>query len=74
MARLRLPEWPMRLSSRLLGKFPKFPLTEARIDALTGRAIYSSGKIERELGYRHIVSMEMGLSELVQSWQRHIGA
>jgi nucleoside-diphosphate-sugar epimerase len=62
------------MSAKLLGTMPKFPLTEARIDALTVRAIYSTGKIEHELGYRHVVSMEAGLEDLVQSSQRCSGS
>ncbi len=65
--RLRLPEWPIRLSAKLLGGLPGFSLTEARVDALTGRAIYSTDKIEQGLGYRHLVSMEAGVEELVRS-------
>lgn len=67
---LRLSEWPIRLSVKLLGKIQKFPLTTTRVDALTGRAIYSINKIEHELSYRHIVSMEAGLTELTESLQR----
>ncbi len=73
MPGLRLPEWTVRLAAKLLGGIPKFPLTEARVDALTVRAIYSTGKIEHELGYRHIVPMEAGLDELVQSAQQRRG-
>ena len=72
--RLRLPEWPVRLSAKLLGGIPRFPLTEARVDALTVRAIYSTDKIEHELGYRHAVSMEAGLDKLVQSSRRRPGS
>lgn len=71
---LRLPEWSVRLPSALLGGIPGFPLTGSRVDALTGRAIYSTASIERELGYRHIVAMEDGLKELVHAWQQHAGA
>lgn len=69
---LRVPEWPVRLAASLLGGMPAFPLTESRIDALTGRAVYSINKIEHELGYRHLVSMESGLKELAQSWQHRV--
>jgi nucleoside-diphosphate-sugar epimerase len=61
------------MSARLLGGVPGFPLTEARIDALTGRAIYSSARIERELGYSHRISMEEGIEELVRFWLRTTG-
>lgn len=70
--RLRLPEGIVRASAKLLSGIPGFPLTESRIDALTGRAIYSTEKIENELAYRHPVSMEVGLNELVQTWQHKI--
>ncbi len=72
--RLRVPEWPIRQAARLLGKLPRFPLTLARVDALTGRAIYSTDKIGRELGYRHIVSMEAGLTELTTARLQPAGA
>lgn len=69
MPRLRLPETPVRLLARLAGAVPGFPLTAARIDALTNRAVYPSARIERELGYQHAVSMEHGLAELVDCWK-----
>jgi nucleoside-diphosphate-sugar epimerase len=67
---IRLPEWLVRIPAKLLGGIPGFPLTEARVDALTRRVIYSNEKIEYELGYAHRVSMEEGLKELVAFWQR----
>jgi len=66
---LRLPALPVRVLAKLFGLIPGVPLTQARIDALTTRAIYSSEKIEQELGYRHPLSMEDGLSDLVGYWQ-----
>lgn len=65
---IRLPEAPVRILSRILGRIPGFPLTEARVDALTRRVTYSCGKIQRELGYTHRISMEEGLTDLVQYW------
>lgn len=67
--RARLPESPVRALAKLFGHIPGVPLTQARIDALTTRAIYSSEKIEQELAYRHPLSMEDGLSDLVGYWQ-----
>lgn len=67
--RMRLPEAPVRLLAKLAGGVPGMPLTEARIDALTGRAVYPSARIERELGYQHAVSIEDGLLELVEFWK-----
>ena len=69
MPRMRLPEAPIRLIAELARNFRDFPLTEARIDAMTNRAIYSSARIEQEIGYHHIVSMEEGVMELVNAWK-----
>lgn len=71
--RLRLPEWTVSLPAKLLGGIPSFPLTVSRVDALTGRAIYSTASIEQELGYRHVVVMENGMKELVHVWQQRAG-
>lgn len=66
---LRVPEQVIRLMAGLLGNLPGAPLTVARVDALTGRAIYSIDKIKHELGYTHRLSMEDGLANLVRYWQ-----
>jgi len=67
---LRLPEAPIRLLARLLGKVPGFPLTERRVAALINRARFPCGRIERETGYSHVVALEQGLRELVGAWKR----
>lgn len=72
LPKARLPELPIRFLARLFERFPKFPLSEARVDALTTRAIYSNEKIERELDYQHPVTMEEGLQELVYFWQNRV--
>lgn len=63
--RNRLPKLPVKVLAKLLSFVPRMPLTQARIDALTTRVIYSSEKIERELGYKHRISIETGLRELI---------
>lgn len=65
--RTRVPELPVRVLAKLFGWIPGVPLTQNRINALTTRAIYSNEKIERALGYRHLVSMEEGVQELVKA-------
>ena len=67
--RTRLPEGPVRLASRLCEGIPGFPLTASRIDALTNRLVYSSRRIEEELGYRHRITMADGIGELVRAWK-----
>lgn len=64
----RLPEFAARMVARLGNWLPRIPLTEARIDALTNRTVYSSNKIVHELGYEHRITMEDGLSEMTQAW------
>jgi nucleoside-diphosphate-sugar epimerase len=73
---LRVPERPARLLARWAGRLlPGFPLTESRVDMLTGRARYPIDKIRTELGYEHVVSMEQGIARLVQRWrERYRGA
>ncbi len=63
---IRLPELPIRIAAKLLEGIPKFPLTEARVDALTGRAIYISDKIKLQLNYNQNISIKEGLDELVK--------
>jgi nucleoside-diphosphate-sugar epimerase len=65
--RLRLPEAPVRALASLLGRVRGFPLTAPRVDALTGRAVYSTARIERELGYAHTVSFEDGMRQMVRA-------
>ena len=66
--RVRFPELPVRVLAKLLGGIPGMPLTQNRVDALTIHSFYSTEKIERELGYRHLISMEEGLKQLVAGY------
>jgi nucleoside-diphosphate-sugar epimerase len=68
----RLPEKMVRWLAKIGACLPHFPLTESRINALTCRSVYSTERIERELGYAHPVSMEDGLRDLVQGWWRPV--
>ena len=54
---IRLPEWFVRLVIKVLQPVPKFPLSESRVDALTGRAYYDSTKIMDELNYHNSVTL-----------------
>lgn len=62
---LRLPEAPVRLAARAGEILPGWPLKSSRVEALVGRAIYSTDLIRQELGYSPSVSVEDGLKELV---------
>lgn len=67
--RLRIHEAPVRMLVKLLGWVPGMPLTESRVNALTNFTVYQTNKIVLELGYRHVISMEDGLAQLVAYWQ-----
>jgi nucleoside-diphosphate-sugar epimerase len=69
---LRIPELPVRLLIKLLRWIPGMPLTDSRIKALTNYTIYQNTKIEQELGYNHLISMEDGLTNLVNYWQSNL--
>ncbi len=69
--RLRVPEaWARGLAYIGLA-MPRFPLTSSRIDAMTNATLYQSARIERELGYRSLVSMQAGMTALSHDWQHN---
>lgn len=70
--RLRLPEYPVRLLANVSNQVFKTSINESSIDALTNKAEYSSSKIELELGYKHGISMQAGLHELVEFWKEKV--
>jgi nucleoside-diphosphate-sugar epimerase len=67
---IRLPETTVRLLAKILSSITPFPLTPSRIDALTGRAVYSTELIEKELSYRNKISMAEGIADLARCYQQ----
>ena len=67
---LRLPGPAIGFASKIFEKIPGFPLTSSRVAALLNRAVYSTKKIEQELGYSHLVSIQEGLVKLVAEFER----
>lgn len=67
--RLRIPEFIANLAGSTLGRLPGFPLTCSRVAALANRSSYPIARIQQELGYNHVVSMEDGLKELVEAYK-----
>ena len=67
--RMRLPELPVRALAAACGWLPGVPLKTSRIDALTNRTVYCTDRIEAELGFSNLLSMEAGLAELVRVWK-----
>lgn len=68
--RLRLPQPAAHLIGATLGNLPGFPLTLSRVAALTNRSTYPVTRIQRELDYRHVITMEEGLRELVGAYRQ----
>jgi hypothetical protein len=68
---LRVPESPIRWVARVLGPLPGWPLDERRVAALVNRAIFPATRIERELGYAPVITLEAGLRELATLWRQH---
>ena len=66
---LRIPKPIAQLAGSTLGKIPGFPLTQSRVGALANRSLYPISRIQQELDYRHIISMEDGLRELVKTYK-----
>lgn len=48
---LRFPEYAIRLLAKTLGILPNFPLTESRVNALTGHCRYDASAICNDLGF-----------------------
>jgi nucleoside-diphosphate-sugar epimerase len=65
---LRLPEGFVRLLAHIVCFFSNSPSTLRKIDGMTKRAVYSSLKIQQQLGFRPGVAMDQGLKELVRFW------
>ena len=69
MPSLRVPHGVALLAARIFGCIPRFPLTESRVRALTQRVVYDGSRIERDLGYRHQLTLECGFREMAQWWR-----
>jgi nucleoside-diphosphate-sugar epimerase len=72
--RRRVPEWLARQAANGLGWLKGFPLTPQRVDALTGRAVYSDAKLRRMLGYFPEVTIDAAIDELVSTWRSNVRA
>jgi len=58
----RLPEGFVRFIVSIFGFFLKFPLTSSRVDALTGRCVYNSNKIQKTLKFKYSMTLEEGFT------------
>lgn len=67
----RLPKWSFQMLIILFSKLSKFPLTHARVHALTNRSVYSVKLIQQELGYHYRTGIKNGLKDLVHGYKTH---
>lgn len=67
--RLRVGKGLASVIAGTAGQLPGFPLTPSRVQALTGRAVYSTEKLRRQLGYCPAISIEKAIAELVAAWR-----
>ena len=63
----------MMLLARSLQWMPRWPLTVARVRALSGRARYSTQRIEEDLGWRVSVPVAQGMYQLAADISRFSG-
>lgn len=68
----RLPEAFVRVFALLANVLPRFPLTTARIDALTMRVTYSHKKAVDSLSYAPFVGCSQGLKDYI-SYYKDLG-
>ncbi|MBK7564341.1 MAG: NAD-dependent epimerase/dehydratase family protein [Propionivibrio sp.] len=69
--RLRLPRYIVDLVEGLIGWISGSPLTRSRIRAIVGRSQYRVSRIENDLGYSHVISMDNAIRELVAEYRPH---
>ncbi len=69
MPMFRIPEYPIRWVSKVMGGISKFPLTQARVDTLVNRSVYPIDRIQKDLSYAHVMSMGNGLRQLVAAYK-----
>lgn len=62
----RIPVGMATLAAKCLSVLPGFPLTLARVRALTGRAVFDISKLKRERAYQHAKPISEAILELVR--------
>ena len=67
--RRRIPLGIARLIAGAGALLPRFPLTNSRVQALSGRARYDATAIADDLGWRPRVTMQAGMTRLVNAME-----
>lgn len=63
--KIYIPAGIIKLCVYLLGWLPKFPFGIAAVNALTTQAVYSTEKIETQLGFKKNVSLEKAIDAFI---------
>ena len=67
--RRRLPQALARATATAGSLVPRFPLSAARVDALTRRVEYPTRRIEAELDYGHAASIDDAVRDMAAVWK-----
>ncbi len=67
---LRIPEVVTYCLVAILGRLPCFRRIKSRVNALISRSLYPILRLQKELGYQHVISMEDGLRRLVEAYKK----
>lgn len=67
--KFRIPLGPVLLLAKISSFIPKNPLTVSRLSALNNRSRYSTDKIEKELQYQPVITVEKGIEQIVQVYK-----
>lgn len=67
--KIRVPLFPIKIVANLTGFIPKNPLTINRVKALSNRTKYLTDKIENELNYSDVISVENAITNFVAEYK-----
>lgn len=67
--KFRMPRAVVDLVESFIGWIPGFPLTQPRIRAIVGCSKYTITRIENDLAYHHVISMDDAIRELVGQYK-----
>jgi nucleoside-diphosphate-sugar epimerase len=68
--KIRMPLLLIKCIAGILSVFPRPLLTISRVKALTNKSVYLTNKIEEELDYKDLESMEIALVDLVGFYKK----
>lgn len=63
---VRVPLYLAAIAAKFLSWLPKWPLSISRVKALTNQCRYSTAKIEKELGWRVTMPVQLGMKRLAE--------